>query len=75
MLFWGLHYNSKFDERTIGYALDYGTPDIKRELEALVKAGIIDRVIEEGVALYCLTLDEGKRRPIIEWARPGHAGR
>jgi hypothetical protein len=73
MLFWGLHHNGKFDERTIGYALDYDTLDIERELQALVESGIIDKNIEEGVTLYSLTLDEEKRRPIVEWARPGHS--
>ncbi len=73
MLFWGLHCNSKFNESTIGYALDYNTLDVERELESLVEAGIIDKDIEEGVTLYCLTLDEEKRRPIIAWARPGHS--
>ena len=71
MLFWGLHYSGKFDERIISYALDYDIRDIKRELPSSVKSGIIDKFEEEGIALYSLTLDEMKRHPIIDWARPG----
>jgi hypothetical protein len=73
MLFWGLHYSGKFDERTISYALDYNISDVEKELLTLIETGIIDKYDGEGVALYSLTLDEEKRRPIIEWARPRHA--
>jgi predicted transcriptional regulator len=72
LLFWGLHNTGKFDERTIGYALDYDIADIKRELQVLAEAGTIDKYEEGGVTLYSLTQDETRRRPIIEWAKPGH---
>jgi hypothetical protein len=72
MLFWGMHPNGKFDRATICYALDYNNLDIDRELVALVQAGLVDIEIHDGVPLYSLTTNEEKRRPIVEWASPGH---
>jgi hypothetical protein len=73
LLFWGLHCNGKFDDLTISYALDYPPQDIERELLALIETRVVDRYVEEGITLYSLTSDEEKRRPIVEWARPGHS--
>ena len=75
MFFWGMHSAGKFDERTISYALDYELPDVQRELQVLVESGIVEKEAENGVGLYWLTMNEAKRRSIVEWASPGHSGR
>lgn len=75
MFFWGTHANSRFDEQTICYAVDGDPNTLNRELQALVNAGFIEREVNDGVISYCLTLNEGKRRAIMEWASPGHNGR
>jgi hypothetical protein len=67
-----MHPNGKFDRATICYALDYNSLDFDRELEALVQTGLVDIEIQGGVPLYSLTTNEEKRRPIVEWASPGH---
>jgi hypothetical protein len=75
MFFWGMHSVGKFDERTISYALDYGLPDVQKELQVLVESGVVEKEVENGVSVYCLTMNEAKRRSIVEWASPGHSGR
>jgi predicted transcriptional regulator len=75
MFFWGLHANGRFDESTICYALDNDISTVGKELQNLVDAGIIEREVDNGVTSYYLTLNEGKRRSIVEWASPGHSGR
>ncbi len=75
MFFWGLHSAGRFDEPTICYALDYDRPSVCKELDALVAAGIIEKEIDNGKAYYWLTMNEAKRRSIVEWASPGHSGR
>ena len=75
MFFWGLHSNGRFDEPTICYALDRDVAAVGKELQALLNAGIVEKEVDQGVALYFLTANEGKRRPIVEWASPGHSGR
>ena len=75
MFFWGMHSAGKFDERTISYALDCELPDVQRELQVLLESGILEKEAEDGVNLYRLTMNEAKRRCIVEWASPGHSGR
>jgi predicted transcriptional regulator len=75
MFFWGLHANGRFDESTICYALDDDASVVNKELQDLVNAGIIEKDTDSGVPSYYLTLNEGKRRLIVEWASPGHSGR
>ena len=75
MFFWGMHSKGRFDERTICYALDHELLDVDRELQVLVDAGIVEKEVENGVGLYWLTMNEAKRRSIVEWASPGHSGR
>ncbi len=73
MLFWGTHATGRFNESTIGYALDSSDKDVKRELESLVEIGIVERESDNGATLYRLTKKEPRRSCIIEAARPGHS--
>jgi predicted transcriptional regulator len=75
MFFWGLHPNGKFDVATIRYAVEGDITVITKELDSQVESGIVEKEIEDGVAYYYLTLNDAKRRSIIEWAGPGHSGR
>jgi hypothetical protein len=75
MLFWGMHTTGRFDEKTICYALDYDLRQLEKELSLLVDTGIVEKETENGASLYWLTLNENKRRCIVEWASPGHSGR
>jgi|APIni6443716594_1056825.scaffolds.fasta_scaffold1083725_1 predicted transcriptional regulator len=75
MFFWGLHPNGKFDVATIRYAVEGDISAITKELVSLVEAEVIEKEVENGVAYYYLTLNEAKRKSIIEWAGPGHTGR
>ncbi len=75
MFFWGLHPNGKFDVATIRYAVDGDIITITNALESLLEAGVIEKETEDGVAYFHLTLNEVKRKSIIEWAGPGHSGR
>jgi len=75
MFFWGLHPNGKFDVATIRYAVEGDITVITKELDSQVESGIVEKEIEDGVAYYYMTLNDAKRRSIIEWAGPGHSGR
>ena len=75
MFFWGSHANGKFDEATICYAIDRNISVLGKELQALVDTGIIEKEVDKGVNCYYLTLNQGKRQSIIEWASPGHSRR
>jgi DNA-binding IclR family transcriptional regulator len=75
MFFWGSHPSGRFDEQTICYALDHGASEVRRELQALVDTGFVERGLENGTELYRLTANEFKRSCIVEWASPGHPGR
>ena len=75
MFFWGAHSSGKFDEQTICYALDHGAAEVRKELLALADAGIVEKGMEHGTEIYCLTANESKRGCIVEWASPGHSGR
>jgi hypothetical protein len=73
MLFWGTHSTGKFDEKTIGYALDYDIESVRKELQSLINAGVVEKEGANGSALYFLTSNEAKRGCIIEATRPGHS--
>lgn len=75
MFFWGAHTAGRFDERTICYAIDHGVSEVRKELQALVDTGFVEKECENGTELYYLTANESKRRCIVEWASPGHSGR
>lgn len=73
LLFWGMHPNAKFAMATICHALDCSKLDVERVLEALTKAGLLDTEVHNDVTLFSLSMDEERRRLIMEYAAPGHS--
>jgi len=69
--FWGRHPNAKFSRRVICYALDWNKLEADRALRALVDAGVVDTHKHNGLTLYSLTMNEEKRRPVVELAALG----
>jgi DNA-binding IclR family transcriptional regulator len=72
LLFWGMHPNAKFAMSTICHALDCSKLDVERALKALAKAGLLDTDVHNDVTLFSLSTDEERRRPVVEYAAPGH---
>ena len=69
LLFWGMHPNAKFSKSIIIYILDCNKRELETVLQAMVEAGLVETHIQNGVALYSLTTNEERRRPILEFAR------
>lgn len=68
LFFWGNHPNAKFARYAICHALDSSKLEMNRALRALVEAGLVDTHILNGVTLYSLTVNEERRRPVVELA-------
>lgn len=68
LFFWGCYPNAKFARHIICYALDCGKLEVDRALRDLVKAGLVDTHILNGVTFYSLTANEERRRLVLELA-------
>jgi hypothetical protein len=71
LLFWIMHPNTRFSRKAIGYSLTSNNLDVEGSLKIMVEEGLIDESVSNGVTLYSLTLNEERRRLILELANLG----
>ena len=66
--FWRRHPNARFAVGAISCALDCRRLETRRALSELVENGVVESVFQDGLPLYFLTLDETRRRLVLEVA-------
>jgi len=68
LAFWGRHPNARFSRGAISCALDCKKLNIDRALKDMVEVGLVDIYNCNGVPFYSLTVNEERRRPVMELA-------
>jgi len=66
LLFWSRYPSAKFSKPVIYSAVNYPKHDVEKALKDMVEEGIVVSSIQNKVTLYSLTLNEERRRKIIE---------
>ena len=66
LCFWSRHHDTKFSRSAILYAMDSNKLDTQQALDSLVNKGLLLRHAANGVALYSLTADDGRRSLVLE---------
>jgi len=68
LAFWGRHPNARFEKSAIADALDCKKLDIDRALKDMVEMGVLDMYMYNDTPFYSLTLNEERRRTVLELA-------
>ncbi|MBE0479833.1 MAG: hypothetical protein IBX68_02520 [Dehalococcoidia bacterium] len=71
LAFWSRHPNTRFTEAAIRCALDCSKQEMLKALASLVDAGIVERHRQNELVCYSLTMEETKRRSVLELAGKG----
>ena len=71
-LFWSRYPNAKFGRSAIRIDMSCSMMEMDRVIKDMVRDGLLETYIQNGMTLYALTTNEEKRRIILEYSRHGY---